>query len=134
MTIEWNQNLATGVEEIDNQHKELFNRVNMLFEACRQCKGREEVSKLVKFLEEYVVTHFGTEEKYMTRYGYPDYPSHKEQHTNFIKDFLELKKQFEMQGETLSLTIKINKKIVDWLIQHIGKVDMKMGVFLKNKM
>jgi hemerythrin-like metal-binding protein len=86
MTIEWNDNLATGVSEIDAQHKELFKRINVLFEACSKRKGRAEVGNLLKFLEEYVVVHFGTEEKYMTMFNYPEYSSHKEEHTNFVND------------------------------------------------
>ncbi len=30
MEIQWNDNLATGVEKIDDQHKEIFRRVNRL--------------------------------------------------------------------------------------------------------
>lgn len=133
MTIEWKDNLATGVNEIDAQHKELFKRIDVLFEACSKRKGRAEVSNLMNFLEEYVVVHFDTEEKYMTMFNYPEYSSHMDEHTNFITDFLYLKKQFETSNEHLTL-LKLNMKLVDWLRQHIGEVDQKMGVFLKNKM
>ena len=36
--MEWTNNLATGVPEIDNQHKEIFNRVNKLSAACSEGK------------------------------------------------------------------------------------------------
>ena len=132
MTIEWKDNLATGVYEIDEQHKELFNRINLLFEACSKKKGRAEVGNLMKFLEEYVVIHFDTEEEYMIHFNYPEYSSHKEEHTNFTRDLLHLKKQFEASTESLTL-IKLNRKLVDWLRNHIGEVDQKLGVFLIHK-
>ena len=66
MAIEWTEDLATGVPEIDAQHKELFSRINRLLEACNQGQGRAEVGKTLAFLEEYVLIHFSTEEKIMT--------------------------------------------------------------------
>lgn len=65
MAIEWTQDLSTGSDEIDNQHKELFRRINSLLDACNQGKGREEIGKTVQFLEDYVITHFSAEEEYM---------------------------------------------------------------------
>lgn len=45
MAIEWTDELATGVNKIDNQHKELFKRINNLLDACNQGKGKDEVKK-----------------------------------------------------------------------------------------
>lgn len=91
MAIEWTQNLAVGVTEIDNQHKELFKRVNQYLEAMMERRGKEEIGKVIKFLENYVVTHFGTEERYMELHNYPDQRLHKEQHAAFIKTFNDIR-------------------------------------------
>lgn len=133
MAVEWKESLAVGVKEIDDQHKELFKRVNDLFEACNQGKGKEEVGKIINFLGDYVISHFNTEEKLQQKYNYPDYPSHKKEHELFIQEFTELKKQFEAEGPTGLFVIKINKKVIDWLIQHIGRVDKALGAYLKDK-
>lgn len=58
MNIEWNDKLAIGNSEIDGQHKELFTKFNVLLEACKQGKGKEEVNTLLSFLGEYVVSLF----------------------------------------------------------------------------
>ena len=55
MAIKWSPEYAIDVEIIDNQHKELFNAVNNLLEACSQGKGKEEAGKILQFLENYVV-------------------------------------------------------------------------------
>ena len=62
MAIEWTEDLATGVNKIDNQHKELFKRINNLLEACNQGRGKNEVEKVIKFLDDYVIIHFSEEE------------------------------------------------------------------------
>lgn len=133
MAIEWTVDLATGVDEIDNQHKELFQRINSLLSACREGKGRDEVKKVVQFLEDYVITHFSTEEKYMGRHNYPDYTSHKQQHLEFMENFYKIKTQFEAEGAAVHIIVTINHLVVDWLKNHIRKLDKALGVFLKTK-
>ena len=73
MFMEWSNNLATGVPEIDNQHKEIINRVNSLSAACSEGKGKEEVLRVLLFLEEYIKEHFAAEERLQLRHAYPDY-------------------------------------------------------------
>ncbi|MHB9035807.1 MAG: hemerythrin domain-containing protein, partial [Armatimonadota bacterium] len=58
MAVQWTPDLAVGVREIDDQHRELFKRVNDLLEAMSKGKGRDEIAKVVAFLGNYVVTHF----------------------------------------------------------------------------
>ncbi|MHB8171886.1 MAG: bacteriohemerythrin [Thermincolia bacterium] len=133
MAIQWTQDLAVGVNEIDNQHKELFAKVNKLIEAMHQGKGKEEIGEVVSFLEKYVIEHFGTEEKLMTKHNYPNFTAHKGHHNEFIKDFNALKKEFEFKAANTFLVIQIQRRVVDWLIDHIGKVDKELGKFLQNK-
>jgi len=133
MSIEWTSDLATGVDQIDDQHKEIFKRVNRLSEACNAGKGKEEVLKLLLFLEDYVKEHFAAEEKLQVRYGYPGYASHKSQHTRFVADIARLGTAFKTEGATLSLVIMTNKTLISWLLQHIGKTDKELGAYLQEQ-
>ncbi len=133
MAIEWTEDLATGVKEIDNQHKELFQRINNLLDACNHGKGKEEVKKVISFLEDYVITHFSEEEKYMGKYDYPDFMSHKKQHLEFMENFFRIKTQFEAEGPGVHIVVITNNLIVDWLRNHIRKTDRALGSFLKTK-
>ncbi len=134
MDLQWTPALSVGVNEIDDQHKELFQRLNNLRIAISQGKGRAEIGKTVKFLEDYVIEHFTTEEKHMGRYGYPAYGAHKAEHDAFIKDFSTFKKKLEnietRGGITSFLIIEMQRRLYDWLINHIGKVDKVLGNYL----
>ncbi|MBI2264078.1 MAG: hemerythrin family protein [Armatimonadetes bacterium] len=132
MAMVWTEDLAVGVAEIDNQHKELFQRINNLLEATSQRRGKEELDGVLKFLEDYVVVHFGTEEKFMTLHGYPEYHPHREQHGNFIMDLRNLKKQYATEGATSYLVIQVQSRVCDWLRNHIAKIDKALGSFLKD--
>ena len=133
MAILWKENLSVGVNEIDNQHKELFNRINNLLDACTRGKGSEEVKRTLNFLSDYVISHFGTEESLMVRYNYPDYTSHKEKHEKFKNEFTELKMKIEKEDTGLLTTIGTNHLLIDWWLNHIGKVDKALGAFLSGK-
>ena len=133
MAIAWTSDLATNVDEIDNQHKELFRRINSLLDACNQGRGKAEVQNVITFLEEYVISHFDEEERYMEKYSYPDAGTHKAQHKEFMKNFSDLKSQFETDGPGVHIVISTNQMVVDWLRTHIQKLDKALGAFLKTR-
>jgi len=131
--IKWTEELATGSAEIDQQHQEIFRRISSLLEACQEGKGREEVCRVLGFLDDYVVTHFGDEESYMLEHKYPGYAEHKAMHVEFTKNYILLKKQVETEGTGLNTVLATNRLVVDWLTNHIRKVDKQLGAFLKTK-
>lgn len=133
MTIGWSNDLIIGVEHIDNQHKELFEKVSFLLEVCYQGKGKDEISKIIKYLEDYVAVHFEQEELLLKKYEYPQFDSHKAEHENFIKDFLEVKKKLLFEGPTATIIINLNHVLIHWLKNHVKKSDKAFGIFLKNK-
>ena len=133
MAIEWNNNLTTGVEQIDIQHKELFSRFDRLLTACNEGKGKDEVMRLLLFLDDYIKSHFAAEEELQIKSNYPGYADHKEQHIRFIQDVERLESQFRTEGATLPLVIQTNQTLVAWLIRHISRVDMEFAEFLKGR-
>jgi len=134
MALQWTTDLSTSVGEIDDQHRELFVRVDGLLTALAQGKGREETTKVVQFLTEYVVFHFGVEEKYMARFGYTNTTQHTAQHVQFVKTFARLKDRLLMEGSTPGLIDDTKQLVVDWLINHIKYSDRALGLFLKRKL
>ncbi|OQZ04252.1 MAG: hypothetical protein B6D34_04570 [Candidatus Brocadia sp. UTAMX1] len=133
MAIQWTESLSVGVGTIDEQHKGIFSRVNNLLSAMAQGKGRDEVGKVIVFLADYVVKHFSAEEAIMAKNNYDGLLSQKAEHAQFIKDFSVLKKDFETRGVTPHLVIQVQQKICNWLTNHIGNEDKKIGAFLKMK-
>jgi hemerythrin len=135
MSLQWSENLASGSSDIDTQHKELIVRVNSLLLAVEQgTTAREEVAKIVQYLTEYVVFHFGNEEKYMAQYNYSSATAHKAQHEQFVKSFLKLKDRLMMEGINPPLAQEVKDLCVDWLVNHIKYSDRALGMYLKMKM
>ena len=130
MRLEWSPNLAVGVIVIDDQHIELFSRFNSLLDVLTEGDGREEVMDVVKFLEDYVVTHFGMEEKVMDRYSYGAASGHRAQHAIFTSDFALLKERLTPSGYNRSAAVELLQKMGDWLLNHVSRTDKALGGFL----
>jgi len=131
MAIEWTTNLAVGVQEIDQQHKTLFDKANQLFEAGKNSKTKEFISEMLDFLDEYTKQHFRNEEVYMRSIQYPGYGDQKKLHADFITQLAQLKKEYKESGCNITVILNANQMVVDWLIKHISIEDKKIGVFAK---
>jgi hemerythrin len=131
MALTWTPDLSVGIEMIDKQHQELFKRVNDLLAASGQGKGKDEIGNVVKFLESYVVFHFGAEERYMAQQAYPALAAQKQEHAKFLKDFAALKGEWQAQGASASVVMRMHTWLGDWLRNHIGKVDKAVGAYMK---
>lgn len=131
MAVQWSDELAVGVGAIDEQHKGIFSRINNLLNAMAQGKGRDEVGKVITFLADYVVKHFKAEEEIMAKHNYDGISSQKTEHAQFIRDFSALKMDFEKNGVTTHLVLQVQNKLCNWLKNHIGSEDKKIGDFLK---
>jgi hemerythrin len=130
MALTWTPALAVGVSQIDEEHKELFVRVNQLLEAMQQSRAKEQIAPLIGFLKDYVSVHFGGEAALMQRHRYPDASAHLAQHAFFVAEFKALAAELDKAGPTALLTIKLNKLLCDWLRQHVASTDKRLGAFL----
>ena len=133
MALEWTSKIAVGVDLIDDQHKELFDRTNRLLETCKNGGSQEEVISSLSFLQDYVSQHLRDEESLQEKHNYPDMDSHKEQHKVFLEKVALIKADIDARGATLVNVIKTTNLFVTWLSKHISQEDKKLGEFLTGK-
>ena len=133
MPLELTQDLMTGSKPIDDQHQELIDRINQLFDACSQHKGKEEIRDVLRYLEDYCVVHFRTEEEWMHRHNYDGYSSHRAEHKEFVDIFSKLKEAFEKEGNSSAFVIRVNRTLIDHLTEHVLRTDKKLAEFLQGK-
>ncbi|WP_019229683.1 bacteriohemerythrin [Sedimentibacter sp. B4] len=133
MAYSWDKSLETGNPSIDSQHKSLINAINELLDACSQGKGRNEVSKTLNFLQDYVIKHFADEEMLQLKSSYPDYKVHKEKHEAFKVTVKNIADEFKENGATIQLVAKVNSSVGGWLINHIKSEDKKVAAHIMYK-
>lgn len=130
MHLNWDWTLDIGIDSIDNQHKELLNRLNQLLTSIEEGKGNDEVVKTLDFLEEYVVMHFNEEEEIQKEINYPLFNIQHVQHEEFKSALKEFRRGFETRGTSAVLALNIQQKLVDWFSSHIINLDKDLGDFL----
>ena len=124
--ITWNESYSVGVTEIDAQHQKLIELINQLHEMMRQGQAHEIEGAVLKDLIAYTKNHFSTEEKYFSRFVYPDTEVHKTAHATFTHKVLDFEKRFAA-GEKLS--IEILHFLSEWLTGHIKIVDKRYTAY-----
>ena len=126
--MEWQRYYETGIPNVDEQHKELFRQVGILVDYDNRKEKRERIEETLTFLAEYVLKHFGTEEMMQKMLKYPKAKEHKEMHDQFVQTFIQLKSEFEVEGGSMLVLMKLTKVVTDWLKEHIMKQDKDFGV------
>jgi hemerythrin len=131
--IKWRDTLNIGVEEIDNQHQELFRRFDLFLNACESGEGIAKLNELLDFLAEYVQFHFHDEEQTHLQHCYPLYEEHRKLHARFIDDFSKMQEGARAEGVALHHIIDTNNLLFKWIINHISKADKEFGDFIKHQ-
>lgn len=111
----WNEDLDTGIDVIDDQHKrivELINRLTLV------SKGKIDgnVGDVLAELIDYTLSHFVFEEELMEEAGYPFSKAHKRVHDIFTTRVSEYQMRFNA-GE--DVTDSLRDMLSRWLFNHI---------------
>jgi hemerythrin len=133
MQIQWDNSLNTGHPVVDSQHQELFRRICILIDACREGEPRESVETTLIFIANYVIEHFATEEKLLLEYNFPDAEEHMAEHREFMNQVDRLRKLFELHGADYSLAIDTISTIFGWIGQHIHGRDKSLCRFIQEQ-
>ncbi|MCL1893792.1 MAG: bacteriohemerythrin [Holophagaceae bacterium] len=133
----WTPDMATGNAIVDDQHKQLIDSLNQLFDAHKSGKGSKEVKRMMIFLVDYTVKHFTEEEGILTKYNYPDLDNHKKIHANFTataKNLLQdLLQDIASGGPSDEMITNVYVIVGKWVISHIKVQDTKWAEFVKSQ-
>ena len=130
MRYEVTQDLITGNSLIDSEHRQLFAAVNDLMDACSQGRGRDQIQQTVRFLNDYVMKHFGDEERLQTQSKYPNYPAHKQFHDGYCRQLSQVTQELLQQGATVKALGDLNN-VVAVLVSHIRTEDKRLARHVK---
>ncbi len=131
--VAWSEALSVGVDAIDEQHKELINRLSAFLESIKSGAGKGEILKLMGFLQIYVKRHFEDEEKLQLMNDFPDYASHKQEHESFKRRLVKLNAYVLGDGSGEQAAEEVRRTLVDWLVNHIQVRDKAIATFLAAK-
>lgn len=130
MGIKFTDDLRLGIASIDDQHEELFRRVNALVEAVGPAQSREQIAEALAYLEQYVLRHFHDEEQLMAELEYPLIKKQQRDHARFLELFEQFKSTFESGDAARSLTSDMQFRLTGWLVNHVCGADRDLAEFV----
>jgi len=132
MTFKLTSELMSGFEEIDGQHRMLFQRLDGVLEAVKS-DDLAATKQTFQGLGDYLIAHFAAEESFMAAARYPDRSRHKSAHDLFMQDFAQLARELEATGLSVPVLQWITARVPEWIRFHIQVNDLPLGRFLASR-
>lgn len=131
MAALWKDEYKVGIEKIDEQHRQLFDKIEQLLEIAKSGDKRSNQQKcmeIIDFLVDYTVFHFNTEEALQRERKYVSYAQHVKIHTEF-KNTVQAYKELLGKDFTAKTLKSFIGTMLAWLVNHVCVCDRKI---LKN--
>ena len=125
--MKWTQDQhGTNVEFADNEHKNVFHNLNVLYDLRMVGAGNSEIVDQLTILLDIVAAHFAHEEREMQARQFVGFEKHKIEHDELMKTCFAMKTKIAA-GE-LELTERICQLIKHWFDSHIPEYDRAYSV------
>lgn len=125
---QFTEDCLTGVEIIDEEHRQLFSMINEAFELLSvESASVAIVKNLISELKKYAATHFAHEEAYMAKINDPELPRQKKEHAQFTEKVngFDLEHLEEKDGK--KVLEELLEYLSRWLYSHILGSDIMIG-------
>ena len=113
----WTDQLSVGNAELNDQHKDIIKRINLLAKANQTDNIKADLDALIKIARQ----HFSDEERLFQGTDYPDKDSHTEIHHEIIQQLGDFQSKFENGNREVDQEFLVFIK--EWLQVHIMTVD-----------
>jgi hemerythrin len=128
----WNENRhCIGIAAIDDQHREIVERVNLIADTVGQGGRHEAVQEMMDDLVLFTCEHFALEERLMTEYDFPDLEDHIVEHIALLQQVDNLRKALRTPSPAKAALV--SAFLTDWAELHILQSDKEIGAFLAAK-
>ena len=127
---EFKEEYVTGIEQIDEEHKRLFEIADETYNLSRKeflVDKYDQVIQILKELKEYATMHFEHEEAYMESIGYKKMFTQKVQH-NAFREKLNSWNLYDIDENSEETVDEILSFLTNWLVSHILEHDKQIGM------
>ena len=121
----WKDSYRLGVEQIDQQHRELFDMTEELVNAVEEGATAADYEKAVGFLQDYVIEHFRDEEAYLASLHARDLAAHQAEHQAFTETVENYGRRLKENGFDEKTMKDLAGTVTAWLIYHVVDTDQK---------
>ena len=111
-----------GVEQFDQEHRQLAAYIGQLQECVIQTRPAYHVISVLRSVLNYAVEHFRHEEQAMEAWGYPGLEDHRLEHQMLAARLSRLLEDASVGG--LVLSSSVSDVLVDWIMEHVEQYDL----------
>ncbi len=124
----WNESRhRVGIAAIDDQHREIIERVNLITDTVAQGDRHEASQEMMDDLILFACGHFALEERLMTEYGFPDLEDHIAEHLGLLQQLNNIRNALLTPNPAKAALV--SAFITDWAELHILQADKEIGAF-----
>lgn len=124
--LQWRKDLETGDTAIDQEHREIFDRLNHIGAALDRGAEPEALRHLIRLLLDYTQRHFRHEEKLMHCRRCPNHEINCTAHQDFTARIVQWFAILNCGVAPASLVSDVHAELCVWIEQHIAKVDIAL--------
>lgn len=126
--ITWNDEYSVGVEIFDNDHKNLVDGLNHLYDRLCAKAPVPELEKICDELVDHTVAHCRREEAFFEDFEYPRAAAHRAMHEQLKLRAAQLRQEIAHMDSVSGLLF-----LRDFLAHHIQGEDKRFGAHLNAK-
>jgi hemerythrin len=122
--LNWKDEYSVGIEAADDEHKELIDCINRLYQEFDAADTRKAVPAFFGDLLAAIAAHFAIEEEFMRDQAYDWLGPHKEEHERLLNELREMMDAFEWSEEID--TLELARGLDPWFARHFCKHDAEL--------
>lgn len=124
MKLEWKDSYRVGDEKVDQQHQQMFDLANAMYDAKDQAAMRLAAIRLYQHVRE----HFADEESLMRKVGFPGYAEHVESHNRMLAALNAISQTI---GRNEANPDAVSALLMDWTLNHIPFADAQVANYIQ---
>lgn len=131
MQLFWTEELSVGIEDLDEDHKQLIGMINDLQLEIGEATepdhfDKQKLERTLANLKVHASAHFEREELCFFQSGYPCQESHRLEHLKLIKRIAESADRIHSTDDPKDAA-RITLSICDWITGHFYLTDRKFS-------
>lgn len=123
LLLSWEKSFETGLELIDNQHKELIGVINIYHVQCGITPNAKKALHTLTEMKRLCEPHFRHEELIQTSCNYPDFGAHQTAHNSLMFEIRRWVMAMEEKDVSLTTLFECHDFILYSIVSHLQEHD-----------
>ena len=122
--LEWKTHFSVGVAAVDDEHRELIDLINALYERMDARSSVEEIERGLGDIYKAIAMHFALEERIMADRLYDAFEEHKNDHELLLDELSDLMDGFV--ANPLNGSERLRGRLASWFQDHFATHDARL--------